>query len=101
MAERSKAPVLKTGVPARAPGVRIPLPPPRSRDLGRLSAIGVRIDSALFRWATCVPAHLAEAKRVLDLIVEQAPLDCRESMLANVHLHLEIAEAAAREPGGP
>jgi hypothetical protein len=46
--------------------------------------------------ATRDPAHLAEAKRVLDFLVEHAPADCRESMLANVRLHREIA-AAARE----
>jgi tetratricopeptide (TPR) repeat protein len=48
--------------------------------------------------ATRDPVHLAEAKRLLDFIVEHAPADCRESMLANVHLHREIA-AAAREQG--
>jgi tetratricopeptide (TPR) repeat protein len=46
------------------------------------------------------PAHLAEAKRLLDFLVEHAPPDCRESMLANVRLHREIA-AAARERGLP
>ncbi len=50
--------------------------------------------------ATLDPAHLAEAKRLLEFIVEHAPPDCRESMLANVRLHREIA-AAAREEGLP
>jgi serine/threonine protein kinase/tetratricopeptide (TPR) repeat protein len=50
--------------------------------------------------ATRDPAHLAEAKRRLDFLVEHAPADCRESMLANVRLHREIA-AAAREQGLP
>ena len=50
--------------------------------------------------ATRDPAHLAEAKRQLDFLVEHAPPDCRESMLANVRLHREIA-AAAREQGPP
>jgi hypothetical protein len=50
--------------------------------------------------ATRDPAHLAEAKSLLDFIVEHAPADCRESMLANVRLHREIA-AAAREEGPP
>ena len=50
--------------------------------------------------ATRDPAHLAEAKRLLDFLVEHAPPECRESMLANVRLHREIA-AAAREQGLP
>jgi serine/threonine protein kinase/tetratricopeptide (TPR) repeat protein len=50
--------------------------------------------------ATHDPTHLAEAKRRLDFLVEHAPHDCRESMLANVRLHREIA-AAAREQGLP
>ncbi len=50
--------------------------------------------------ATRDPAHLAAAKRRLDFIVEHAPPECRESMLANVRLHREIA-AAAREQGLP
>jgi hypothetical protein len=44
--------------------------------------------------ATHDRAHLAEAKRLLDFMVEHAPPDCRESMLANVRLHREIAAAA-------
>jgi tetratricopeptide (TPR) repeat protein len=44
--------------------------------------------------------HLVEAKRLLDFMVEHAPAECRESMLANVRLHREIA-AAAREQGLP
>ena len=50
--------------------------------------------------ATRDPAHLAEAKRLLDFIVEHAPPECRQPMLANVRLHREIA-AAAREQGLP
>ena len=50
--------------------------------------------------ATFDLVHLAEAKRLLDFFVEHAPPDCRESMLANVRLHREIA-AAAREHGLP
>src|SRR5581483_1371054 len=38
MAERSMAVVLKTTVPARVPGVRIPLPPPASPGLVTLAA---------------------------------------------------------------
>jgi hypothetical protein len=48
--------------------------------------------------ATRDRAHLAEAKRLLDQFVAHAPADCRESMLANVRLHREIA-AAAKEAG--
>jgi serine/threonine protein kinase/tetratricopeptide (TPR) repeat protein len=51
--------------------------------------------------ATRDPAHLTEAKRLLDFLVEHAPPECRETMLANVRLHREIAAAAARELGGP
>jgi serine/threonine protein kinase/tetratricopeptide (TPR) repeat protein len=50
--------------------------------------------------ATRDPSHLAKAKSQLDFLVEHAPADCRESMLANVRLHREIA-AAAREQGLP
>ena len=42
--------------------------------------------------------HLIEAKRLLDYLVAHAPPDCRESMIANVRLHREIA-TAAREDG--
>jgi hypothetical protein len=43
--------------------------------------------------ATRDRAHLAKAKRLLDdLLAKNA--DCRESMLANVRLHREIAAAA-------
>ena len=45
--------------------------------------------------ATHDPVHLAEAKRRLDFLVEHAPPECRESMLANVRLHREITEAWA------
>jgi hypothetical protein len=48
--------------------------------------------------ATRDPTHLAEARRRLDLLVEHAPADCRESMITNVRLHREIA-AAARDHG--
>jgi hypothetical protein len=44
--------------------------------------------------------HLVEAKRLLDFMVEHAPAECRESMLANVRHHREIA-AAAKEQGLP
>jgi hypothetical protein len=47
----------------------------------------------LFR-ATGDRAHLAEAKRLLDHLVENAPEDCRETMLSNVSLHRAIAAAA-------
>jgi serine/threonine protein kinase/tetratricopeptide (TPR) repeat protein len=50
--------------------------------------------------ATRDPAHLAEARRGLDFLVEHAPPEFRESMIANVALNREIA-AAAREQGTP
>jgi serine/threonine protein kinase/tetratricopeptide (TPR) repeat protein len=49
----------------------------------------------LLLWhATGDLVHLAEAKRLLDHIIAQAPPEYRESMVANVPLHREIAEAA-------
>jgi serine/threonine protein kinase/tetratricopeptide (TPR) repeat protein len=58
----------------------------------------------LLHRATSDIAHLAEAKRILDHLVAHAPADCRETMVANVRLHRDIA-AAARErrvpPAGP
>jgi tetratricopeptide (TPR) repeat protein len=61
----------------------------------------VPMEARFLLWrATRDPAHLAEAKRRLDFLVENAPADCRESMVANVRLHREIA-AAAREQGLP
>ena len=39
------------------------------------------------------PAHLAEAKRLLDSRVEHAPAEYRESMLTNVKLHRDIVKA--------
>ena len=63
--------------------------------------VGVKqtMDARFLLWrATHDPAHLVEAKRLLDFLVAHAPADCRESMLANVRLHREIA-AAAREVG--
>ena len=44
------------------------------------------------------PGDLAEAKRILDFLVEHAPPAYRASMISNVRLHREIA-AAAREAG--
>jgi tetratricopeptide (TPR) repeat protein len=43
--------------------------------------------------ATHDPAHLAEAKRLLDDLVAHAPPEYRESMLTNVRLHREIVAA--------
>jgi tetratricopeptide (TPR) repeat protein len=67
-----------------------------------LAEAGVSEHVMLTRWflwqATRDPAHLAQAKRRLDFLVEHAPADCRESMLANVRLHREIV-AAARASG--
>ena len=47
-------------------------------------------------WEACSDAaHLAEAKRLLDHLVEHAPADHREPMLTRVALHRRITEAAA------
>jgi tetratricopeptide (TPR) repeat protein len=57
------------------------------------------LQARLLLWqATRDRAHLAEARRLLDFVVEHAPPACRESMLANVRLHREIA-AACKEAG--
>jgi tetratricopeptide (TPR) repeat protein/energy-coupling factor transporter ATP-binding protein EcfA2 len=47
--------------------------------------------------ATRDRAHLAAAKRHLDFLVEHAPPECRESMLANVRVHREIMAACKAE----
>ena len=39
------------------------------------------------------PADLREAHELLDFLCEHAPEDCRDSMIQNVPLHREIAEA--------
>jgi tetratricopeptide (TPR) repeat protein len=58
-----------------------------------------RMEARHLLWqATHDRAHLAEAKRLLDFMVEHAPPECRESMVANVRLHREIV-AAAKEAG--
>ena len=66
----------------------------------RVEAQGAMRARFLLWQATRDLAHLAEAWRRLDFLVEHAPIDCRESMLGNVRLHREIA-AAAREHGLP
>jgi tetratricopeptide (TPR) repeat protein len=48
--------------------------------------------------ATGDAAHLAEARRRLAFLVENAPEDCRGSMVGGVRLHREIAEAS-ESPG--
>lgn len=54
-----------------------------------------RMSAGFVLWrAAGDPAHLAEAKRRLDFLVEHSPPDRRRAMLANVRLHREIAEAA-------
>ncbi len=56
-----------------------------------------RIEARFLLWQATPDhdrTHLAEAKRLLDFMVAHAPPDCRESMLANVRLHREIAAAA-------
>jgi serine/threonine protein kinase/tetratricopeptide (TPR) repeat protein len=68
-------------------------------ELAHASVGGYDSRTRFLLWqATRDPVHLAEARRLLDFIVEHAPPDCRETMLANVRLHREIA-AAAKEHG--
>jgi len=43
--------------------------------------------------ATGDRGHLDEAKRVLDRLLENAPPDCRQAMIANVPLHRYVAMA--------
>jgi len=65
--------------------------------------VGVReaMEARHLLWqATHDLAHLGEAKRLLDHLVAHAPLECRDSMLANVRLHREIAAAAKEHLGG-
>jgi serine/threonine protein kinase/tetratricopeptide (TPR) repeat protein len=47
--------------------------------------------------ATRDRTHLAEARRLLDFMVEHAPPECRESMLTNVRLHREIMAACTEQ----
>jgi tetratricopeptide (TPR) repeat protein len=63
--------------------------------LSHSDRMGVRF---LLWCATGDRDHLLAAKRLLIDMVEHSPEDCRESMLANVRLHREIA-AAAGEAG--
>jgi tetratricopeptide (TPR) repeat protein len=66
---------------------------------GERVAVRIRVEARFLHFrATGDRAHLAEAKQLLDFLIEHAPPDCRESMLANVRLHREIA-AAAKEAG--
>jgi tetratricopeptide (TPR) repeat protein len=66
--------------------------------IAALATAGSGIDSPRVRFllweATRDRVHLVEAKRLLDHLVAHAPPAHRESMLANVSLHREIAEAA-------
>ena len=56
-------------------------------------------DAHFLLWeATSDRAHLAEAKRRLDFLVEHAPPECREAMLTNLRRFREVA-AAWREHG--
>jgi hypothetical protein len=58
--------------------------------------VGEAMQARFLLWrATSDRAHLVEAKRRLDHLVENAPPDSRDSMLQGVRLHREIAEAAS------
>jgi tetratricopeptide (TPR) repeat protein len=62
--------------------------------LGGVRAIDDSMCARFALWqATGDSALLVEAKRDLDFLVEHAPRECRESMLANVRLHREIVAA--------
>jgi tetratricopeptide (TPR) repeat protein len=53
------------------------------------------IEARFVLWqVTGEPAHLAEAKRLLDFLREHAPAECRDTIVANVPLHRDIAAAA-------
>ena len=55
-----------------------------------------KMESRFLLWrATKDTEHLAQAKRLLDNLVEHAPENCHESMLQNVRLYREIMEAWA------
>jgi serine/threonine protein kinase/tetratricopeptide (TPR) repeat protein len=63
-------------------------------DAGEALDMAEAAQARLLLWqATRDRAHLAEAKRVHDFLVENAPPECRESMLTNVRLHREIVSA--------
>ena len=67
-------------------------------DAGSTLAGGAAAQVCLLLWtATHDRAHLVEAKRHLDFMVEHAPPEFRESMLANVRLHREIVAACKAE----
>jgi hypothetical protein len=52
------------------------------------------MEASFLLWqGTHDPAHLADARRRLDSLVEHAPPERREALLANVGLHREIVEA--------
>jgi tetratricopeptide (TPR) repeat protein len=54
-----------------------------------------RMEARFLLWrATADRDNLVEARRLLDHLVAHAPPECRESMLSNVVLHRQIAEAA-------
>lgn len=55
-----------------------------------------RLSAHFAVWRTCKDAaHLADAKSLLDHLVEHAPAQYRESMLTRVPLHRRIVEAVA------
>ena len=61
---------------------------------GGSAEAGTRLEARFMLWqATHDRVHLAEAKRLLDFMVDHAPPECRESMTTNIRLHREIAAA--------
>lgn len=60
---------------------------------GRLSR-GDTLHARLCLWdLTGDMAHLEEAKRLLDLLVEHAPEEYRESIVGNVRIHRQVMDA--------
>ena len=45
------------------------------------------------------PAHLAQARRLLDHLVANAPPECRTAMVRNVPLHRAVAGIPPAAPG--
>jgi tetratricopeptide (TPR) repeat protein len=72
---------------------------------GDRAELQTRMHACLVLWRTTHDrAHLDEARRLLDFTLDNSPPDCRETMLANVRLHRDVAAAWREETerdGGP
>ncbi len=88
--------VLATAHAASLPGGTAALAIERLERYGRRLPATWAMEARFALWqATGDPAHLADARRRLDLLVERAPPECRASMLTKVFLHQAIVEAGA------